>query len=315
MSLHHTINCSAALDIDSSFDFLSSPSYLLYVADGEDGLKVFDGDDPSVPVQLGDYPAPSFYSYGEVEANGTTVYITDTSGDLIVFNCSDPTNITLENSLDLNLYTNTDMEANSNWLLIPDYGWLYAFNISEPVTPVMSGYLWNGGPHCYEVEVTGNRQFTAAGQYNGIQIITDDKSVKRIAGSDRVKTALEVSRNTVMSVVTTVVLATAMNYPDALCAAPLAYSVHSPVLLTYQNSIPQSVIDEIRRVHATDVCVIGGPVAVSDSVVARLESEGFYVERIWGDNRYETAVQVARKIAKVKGTTIFSEVEIATGEN
>jgi putative cell wall-binding protein len=57
-------------------------------------------------------------------------------------------------------------------------------------------------------------------------------------------------------------LATGSGYADALAAAALG----APVLLTRSECVPQVVRDEITRLAATTVVVMGGTSALSDDV-------------------------------------------------
>ncbi|MYL30875.1 S8 family serine peptidase [Halobacillus halophilus] len=89
-----------------------------------------------------------------------------------------------------------------------------------------------------------------------------------------------------------VILATGKDFPDSLAASPLASYLNSPVLLERRSDLSSSIKEELDRLNATDVIIIGGDVAVSADVENDVENEGYDVHRIKGSDRYETAVAV-----------------------
>ena len=143
---------------------------------------------------------------------------------------------------------------------------------------------------------------------------TQTNVVNRIAGSDRLATAIAVSQSLFPAApqsgangpvnaagrpyAQAVVLASADTYPDALVGVPLAAANQGPLLLTHQAGLDQRVSAEIDRVlgggsSGATVFVVGGPAVVSDQIVGQLTSAGYHVERLAGADRYATAVQVA----------------------
>jgi putative cell wall-binding protein len=110
----------------------------------------------------------------------------------------------------------------------------------------------------------------------------------RVYGSDRIQTAVRISQTGWVSA-DTVILARADNPADALSSASLSGTMDAPILLTYPNSLDQSVIDEIQRLHASTVYILGGEEAVSKSVADKLSGLGLNVKRLGGSTRFETA--------------------------
>lgn len=138
------------------------------------------------------------------------------------------------------------------------------------------------------------------------------ESVIRLYGNNRFHTA-ELAAQKFFSSSTTAIVASGMNYPDALCAAPLAAALNAPVLLTRQDKLSTEVKDFILKYGITDVVIVGGPAAVSSTVEAELLSMGLNVEREAGKNRYETAAVIADRLYQLEAST--DTVFIATGEN
>lgn len=121
--------------------------------------------------------------------------------------------------------------------------------------------------------------------------------VKRLAGDDRYETAVKISKDNFKSA-DTVVLASGTNSADALAASSLATSKSAPILLTKRNEIGKNVFDEIKRLNANNVIVVGGKVSISEKVVSDLKDKNITVKRLAGDNRYETSYEIAKELLK-----------------
>lgn len=80
---------------------------------------------------------------------------------------------------------------------------------------------------------------------------------------------------------------------DAMVAVPLAKKQDAPILMTPSNELKSSVADEILRLNAKTVYIIGGEGAISSSVERQLQGYGITTNRIAGSDRYETAAKVA----------------------
>ncbi|WP_019414627.1 cell wall-binding repeat-containing protein [Paenisporosarcina sp. TG20] len=119
--------------------------------------------------------------------------------------------------------------------------------------------------------------------------------VDRIYGEDRIKTAIAISKEG-WDTASTVILALGYDFPDALAASPLAYQLDAPILLTKQKSLAAETIAELKRLKTENVIIVGGDNAVSKTIDASLISMGISVERIAGDNRFDTAARIAKRM-------------------
>ncbi|MBX5467626.1 MAG: cell wall-binding repeat-containing protein [Firmicutes bacterium] len=140
----------------------------------------------------------------------------------------------------------------------------------------------------------------------------DVVGVPRIAGNDRIGTAILAAEAAFPDGASAVVLANAGQggpSPDALSAAGLAGALHAPILLTEAGSLSPAVLAAIRALHASTVYVIGGPAAISDAVVFALQQEGLTVVRQFeGADRFQTAALVDQYLAQhglTDATTLF----------
>jgi putative cell wall-binding protein len=127
--------------------------------------------------------------------------------------------------------------------------------------------------------------------------------VDRVAGADRIQTAVAASHAGFAEGAPCVILATMRDYPDALAAAPLAVALRAPVLLVPRDTLPSAVSDEIRRLAPAKVIILGSPKAVASAVEEQVLAETGVasVERIAGSDRYATAIAVARRLGDVLG--------------
>ncbi|WP_423916544.1 cell wall-binding repeat-containing protein [Candidatus Poriferisodalis sp.] len=129
-------------------------------------------------------------------------------------------------------------------------------------------------------------------------------SAIRIAGDDAYSTSVAVARRVgprpgepgaLRSSGSTALVATGEVFADALAAGPLAYRGEHPVLLTRSDSLHADVASFLER--STDhVVIFGGPAAVSADVENAIESLGITTERLWGADRFATAVRVAEEL-------------------
>jgi putative cell wall-binding protein len=124
--------------------------------------------------------------------------------------------------------------------------------------------------------------------------------VGRLAGADRVETAVRISAELYPDggSAGAAVLARADAFPDALAGVPLAHAVGGPLLLTRSSQLSEPTEQELRRVlpAGATVYLLGGEGALAPRVVSDLRALGLEVERLAGENRYETAVEIARRL-------------------
>ncbi|KLU59911.1 N-acetylmuramoyl-L-alanine amidase LytC precursor [Peptococcaceae bacterium CEB3] len=140
-------------------------------------------------------------------------------------------------------------------------------------------------------------------------------SLIRIAGSDRVATAVKQALLGWPQGAPAVVLARSDDYPDALAGVPLAAKLDAPILLTAPQGLDKRVQTALKTLHPNTVYLLGGEGALSPQVSADLSALGWNKTkqvRLGGVNRYATAAIVARNLM---GGEQPQAVALATGEN
>ncbi|MCJ1695849.1 cell wall-binding repeat-containing protein [Rathayibacter caricis] len=145
---------------------------------------------------------------------------------------------------------------------------------------------------------------------NRTDIPTPDVDVKRLSGSDRQGTAVEISKATFAPGVPVTYIATGAKFPDALAAAPAAATQGGPLLLVDRDSMSPSVKQELARLQPQRIVVVGSALSVGDALYAELARYAGSIERIGGVDRYDTAEKIVRS-AFGSGA---SKAWIATGE-
>ena len=128
----------------------------------------------------------------------------------------------------------------------------------------------------------------------------------KLIGEDRYKTAIKVS-NRGWSKSDNVVIVNSSAIVDALSATPFAKMKNAPILLTGAENLNNETKKEITRLGAKNVYVIGGTGVVSKNVVSELKAMNLNVDRISGDTRYTTALEVAKRLGNV------SEIAVVNG--
>ncbi len=144
---------------------------------------------------------------------------------------------------------------------------------------------------------------TPRGEVARAQDDTSPRTVTRLAGQDRVATAIAVAHRG-FDAADTVVLAAAGASADALVGGPLARVEGGPLLLTPADRLDGRVTDELQRLGTTQVVLVGGEAAIAPSVADALVESGVTVTRIGGASRAETAALVARQIPGWDGAVV-----------
>ena len=134
---------------------------------------------------------------------------------------------------------------------------------------------------------------------------TKTSSITTLAGTNRAKTAIEVSKSAFKTNNETgnnIVLVSSNAIADGLAATPFAKQEQAPVLLTGVDSISEETMDEIKRVidkRNGKIYLIGGNSAIDAAVETQLRVAGFAknkIVRIEGKDRQETSLKIAEKM-------------------
>jgi putative cell wall-binding protein len=146
-----------------------------------------------------------------------------------------------------------------------------------------------------------------------VDTVTDDCG--RLAGQTRFGTAGAIAdAYDAESPTDHAIVANGFNFPDALAASALGRELNAPVLLVNQDSVPLETASALQDLGIVDVTIVGGTAAVGQGVEDAL-AEDYTVDREAGNDRYETARDIALAIAEVGQLDGLNTAIIATGNN
>lgn len=142
---------------------------------------------------------------------------------------------------------------------------------------------------------------------------TSNVTVKKLKGVDRFETAVKISQSGWTKSDTVVIVnGEDKSMVDGLTATPLASVKNSPILLSSNEKLPQKTVEELKRLNPSKVIVIGGNNSMPNSVVEAIKAVNskISVQRISGDTRYQTSINIAKEIDK---TNNVSKLYIGAG--
>jgi putative cell wall-binding protein len=144
------------------------------------------------------------------------------------------------------------------------------------------------------------------------------KDVVRVSGPDRYATAIAVAKANVANP-TSVILATGLNFPDALSGGVLAQLKNAPIVLNNGAVLRDDVRAYLvsKNLTLSTVYVLGGTTVMPASVVAELQALGVNVVRLGGADRAGTAVAVAEALLPLgpgKDAAGRNEVVVVNGD-
>ena len=139
----------------------------------------------------------------------------------------------------------------------------------------------------------------------------------RVGDTHGENSSLAVSQTYFTPDVDVVYLATEDTYADALVAGPRAGTEGGPIILTDPIRMTKPVADEIIRLRPDTIVVVGQTDAVGPDVEAAARFLAPNVIRVGGVDRYETAVQMSRRLTTSTNTTTntTTKVYVASGED
>ncbi|WP_382307910.1 cell wall-binding repeat-containing protein [Herbiconiux sp. UC225_62] len=135
----------------------------------------------------------------------------------------------------------------------------------------------------------------------------------RIQGADRYDQAIKVSSS--LRSADIVYLASGEKFADALSSSAVAAQRGSPLLLTPQDSVPETVLAELSRLHPSTIVIVGGTASVSEAAMEQVSQRvaDATVVRVAGADRYEVSRNLVTDptVGAIDADTVFA----VTGAN
>ena len=135
---------------------------------------------------------------------------------------------------------------------------------------------------------------------------------EKLIGSDRYQTAIQVSKKGWQGA-SDAIIVNSSSIVDALSVTPYAKAINAPILLTDKYDLNYNTKVELQRLGVKTVHIIGLEGVVSETVNSQLRDMGIATERIGGQDRYKTALNIANKISEIKDVTEIAVVNGDTG--
>ena len=139
------------------------------------------------------------------------------------------------------------------------------------------------------------------------------RSVRLLEGPDRYETAIQVSKQGFPGGAPAAVLVSGNDYPDALCAGPLAGAYGGSLLYVPTDGLITDLQAELTRLHPAQVFMVGftNGTPVEGQVKAVLSQTT--VTLLAGPDRYQTAALVAQQVKAKRGT--ITKVVVAPADD
>lgn len=134
--------------------------------------------------------------------------------------------------------------------------------------------------------------------------------ITRIMGNNRYDTSAESAKTRANT--TNLIFAAGTNYADALYATSLAAHQNAPILLVSNEGLSQSTRKFIQSIGNIDsVTIVGGEISVNQSVKNQIENlTKKHVTRLAGVDRYESSVEVAKRVNANPSEVITTSGEV-----
>lgn len=132
------------------------------------------------------------------------------------------------------------------------------------------------------------------------------KNIKRLGGLNRYETNYEIIKDLNPSNGTPVIIASSLDFPDALSIAPIAAKNGYPIFIS-KNDIDSKTLDYITSINPSKVYIVGGTGVISSETEKKLKGISKDVVRLGGYTRYETSLAIAEQFnSNSKNVTIAS---------
>ncbi|CAM5507479.1 cell wall-binding repeat-containing protein [Leifsonia shinshuensis] len=119
-------------------------------------------------------------------------------------------------------------------------------------------------------------------------------ATSRLQGSDRFTTSTVISQAAYPTPgVPVVYIASGIDFPDAISAAPAAAAQKGPLLLSMPGGLPAATLAEVKRLAPKKIVVVGGTSSITDGVYATLAGIQPNIVRVAGGDRFETSRALA----------------------
>ena len=159
-----------------------------------------------------------------------------------------------------------------------------------------------------KVYILGGTAAISKSVFDGL--VTENRNPERIGGTTAAETAAQIART--LGANQTVILASTLNFPDAMAASAPAAALGIPILLTGRDALPEATQNVLSDFKVTKTIIVGGDALISpkfdDTQKGPLAQYG--PVRLKGLTKYDTALAIVKYFNQDP-----QKVYIATGVN
>lgn len=159
--------------------------------------------------------------------------------------------------------------------------------------------------------ISGSIFFSASDIVNNTKVAGDIMSFysnvrypyqSELIGINRADTAIKISKLTWPNGADTVVLVNGYEPYVGIVSSPLASLKNAPILLSSKSYLSTDTINEIKRLGAKKIILIGTSSSIDQTQIDKLSNSiaGLQFEKIYGNNIYDISNNVARNISNTK---------------
>ncbi|NMA58209.1 cell wall-binding repeat-containing protein [Clostridium cochlearium] len=149
--------------------------------------------------------------------------------------------------------------------------------------------------------------------FHGNNVEAAETTTKRFNGQNRYETAAKVCEEGWSEESDWAIVVNGDNFVDALSVAPLAKKQNAPILLTNSKVLNVYTSMQLNRLKVKNVYVIGGKGVISQNVEDGIKAKGIKVTRLGGKDRYDTALQIAKKLGRPKQIAVINSTSFYDG--
>lgn len=139
--------------------------------------------------------------------------------------------------------------------------------------------------------------------------LSADTIPTRIAGMTASQTAAAIAEQTGWSSNAILASSTSYGMVDALTAGPLSFYLKAPILLTGAgNALDASTKAELTKLNVKTIYVTSGTAVIKQKVLDELKNMGMTVIPLGGFDRFETAVNIAKRMSGVTKVAVANSI-------
>ncbi|WP_227855837.1 cell wall-binding repeat-containing protein, partial [Clostridioides sp. ES-S-0048-02] len=141
-------------------------------------------------------------------------------------------------------------------------------------------------------------------------IVSAQTVATNLTGQERYETAVKISQDGWKNA-DEVVIVNDSSIADALSATPFAKAKNAPILLTGKDKLNDKTKAELQRLKAKKVYLIGGTSVLSANIEKQIKDLKISFERISGAERYQTSLELAKRLDAVSDV---KKIAVVNGE-